>query len=300
MTRKRLWIAAAAGLAAALAAGLAAAASTEDGSVLQACAKLSDGELRLVASPDACRKKEQAVSWSSGGAQGEPGPPGPEGPPGPAGPPGTPGAGLSSLDDLSGLACGTATGETGEVKLETAPDGSVTIRCSAGGGGSESARLVINEIDYDQAGVDHDGFVELFNAGHAAATLDGVAIVLVNGGDSTEYRRVALSGTLEPGAYRVWDTDPQNGSPDGVALVDTAAGVLLDALSYEGPIVDALIGGVTVSLVEGTLLPADVADSNTVEGSLSRIPNGADTDDAAADWLFTTTATRAGENALTP
>jgi large repetitive protein len=40
-----------------------------------------------------------------------------------------------------------------------------------------------------------------------------------------------------------------------------------------------------------------VADSNTVTGSLARIPNGSDTDDAAADWAFTTTVTPGWENA---
>jgi hypothetical protein len=141
--------------------------------------------------------------------------------------------------------------------------------------------------------------VEIVNAGDAPASLDGIAIVLVNGGDSTEYRRLALTGTLAPGAYLTWDTDPQNGVPDGIALVDTTTGVLLDALSYEGPIVAALIDGVTFSLVEGTELPADVADSNTVEGSLSRIPDGADTNDAPADWKFTTTTTHGAANVLT-
>jgi hypothetical protein len=176
----------------------------------------------------------------------------------------------------------------------------VTIRCFGGGGEPAPARLAINEIDYDQAGVDHDGFVEIVNGGDGPASLDGVAIVLVNGGDSTEYRRLGLTGTLAPGGYLLWDTDPQNGPPDGVALVDTSTGALLDALSYEGPIVDALIDGVTLSLVEGTALPADVADSNTLEGSLSRIPDGGDTGDAAADWQFTTTATRGAANVLTP
>ena len=158
--------------------------------------------------------------------------------------------------------------------------------------------MAINEIDYDQAGTDHDGFVEIMNTGDAAATLDGKAIVLVNGGDSTEYRRLELTGTLAPGAYFVWDTDAQNGVPDGVALVDTGTGALLDALSYEGPITAAVIDGMTFSLVEGTLLPVEVADSNTVEGSLSRIPDGHDTNDAASDWKFTTTATRGAANVL--
>jgi hypothetical protein len=158
---------------------------------------------------------------------------------------------------------------------------------------------VINEIDYDQAGTDHDGFVEIANVGDTAATLDGIAIVLVNGGDSTEYRRLALTGTLASGGHFAWDTDPQNGTPDGVALVNTATGTLLDALSYEGEIAAAVIDGVTFNLVEGTVLPAEVADSNTIEGSLSRIPDGQDTNVAAADWKFTTTATRGAANVLT-
>jgi hypothetical protein len=187
------------------------------------------------------------------------------------------------------------------VELATATDGVVTVRCTGGGGGGGgSADLVINEVDYDQAGTDHDGFVEIHNAGDASATLDGLAIVLVNGGDSTEYRRLALTGTLAAGAYLAWDTDLQNGAPDGVALVDANAGVLIDALSYEGAITAATIGGATFNLVEGTALPIEVEDSNTVDGSLSRIPNGQDSNDAAADWRFTTTATRGAANVLTP
>ena len=58
------------------------------------------------------------------------------------------------------------------------------------------------------------------------------------------------------------------------------------------------VDGVTVSLVEGTVLPSTVADSNTVAGSLIRNPDGKDTDDAAADWAFTTTLTRGAANGL--
>ena len=50
----------------------------------------------------------------------------------------------------------------------------------------------------------------------------------------------------------------------------------------------------TFDLVEGTLLPVDVADSNTVDGTLARIPDGADADNAAADWAFTTTPDAGG------
>ncbi len=154
---------------------------------------------------------------------------------------------------------------------------------------------MLNEIDYDQVGADSDGFVEIYNAGGSAADLTGVALVLVDGGTGAEYLRRTLSGTLAAGAYQVVSVDPQNGAPDGVALLG-AGGALLDALSYEGSIESATIGGSTYDLVEGTMLPVSVADSNTVTGSLARIPNGSDTDDAAADWAFTTTVTQGAAN----
>ena len=47
------------------------------------------------------------------------------------------------------------------------------------------------------------------------------------------------------------------------------------------------------------MLAATVADSNTAAGSLSRIPDGADTNDAASDWVFTTTLTRGAANVAT-
>jgi hypothetical protein len=149
---------------------------------------------------------------------------------------------------------------------------------------------VLNEIDYDQVGADSDGFVEVFNAGAGAADLSGVALVLVDGADGLEYLRRPLAGTLGPGEYLVVAADAQNGAPDGVALVDTVSGATLDALSYEGAI---------AALVEGTPLPAEVADSNTVTGSLARIPDGSDTNDAATDWRFTTTVTPGAANVET-
>jgi hypothetical protein len=315
MSARLGWIAATAVISLAAATGLAAAEGGHD--AIEACVNETNGLVRIVESAADCRDHERGTAWSVRGPQGPPGPagpqgepgpagpqgetgtPGPQGEPGPAGPPGEPGVGVSSLDDLAGMACTTVAGATGVVELHTAADGFVTLRCGAQSEPGEG-RLVINEIDYDQVGADHDGFVELYNAGEAPASLDGIAIVLVNGGDSSEYRRLALSGTLAPGDFAVWDTDAQNGSPDGVALVDTSGGVLLDALSYEGPITAASIGGATFDLVEGTMLPADVEDSNAIEGSLSRIPNGNDTGEAAADWRFTTTMTRGAANVLTP
>ena len=183
------------------------------------------------------------------------------------------------------------------ILVQVAGDGTVQLLCRSAPLSEALPKLVLNEIDYDQVGTDAGGFVELYNAGLGTADLGGLALVLVDGADGGEYQRVPLSGAVPPGGYLVVPVDPQNGSPDGVALFDTVTDAMLDALSYEGAIERAFIGLWAYDLVEGTALPADVADSNTVGGSLARIPNGSDADDAAADWRFTTTVTPGAPNA---
>lgn len=301
---------------AALAAGGAGVAASED--VITACQKRGKGFLRVVVDASQCRQNERVVSWNErgpagppgpAGEQGPPGPAGPAGPPGPPGPPGPvgpqgpqgpPGSGISGIADLEGTACTRADGSAGTLAIVTTAANVIELQC-----GRDSppppppptgAGLVVNEIDYDQVGTDSEGFVEVKNIGSAEAVLDGIAIVLVNGGAGTGYRRLALTGTLAAGAHFVWSTEAQNGAPDGVALVDTTTGALLDALSYEGEIRTATIDGRTYDLVEGNALADTVADSNTVDGSLARIPDGQDTTDAAADWAFTTTKTPGAAN----
>ncbi len=208
------------------------------------------------------------------------------------------------MADFAGLACTTFEGASGHVEVDATATDLITLTCDGDDGPpappTGSPRLVINEVDYDQVGVDTGGFVEIANTGSVGASLDGIALVLVNGGDAGEYARKALAGTLAAGAKLVVEVDPQNGAPDGLALLDTTKGLLLDALSYEGAITAATIGGVSFDLVEGTMLPVEVADSNTVDGSLARIPDGSDTNVAAADWSFTTTPTPGGANVKTP
>ncbi|HEY3815770.1 MAG TPA: lamin tail domain-containing protein [Polyangiaceae bacterium] len=187
---------------------------------------------------------------------------------------------------------------------------------------SATAGLMINEIDYDQpgSGADSAEFVEIYNSGAAPVSLTGYSLLLVNGANSAVYQTVPLgpAGTLLSdqylvvGATSVVSSLPantlkidlgavtnyiQNGSPDGVALVDTTHEVLVDALSYEGAITAAVIPGLgTVSLVEGTVLPASVADSNTAAASLCRLPDGTDTNDAANDWKLSGTPTPGAPN----
>jgi len=182
-----------------------------------------------------------------------------------------------------------------------------------------TGHLVINEVNYDDVGADTAEFVELYNASSGPISLTGYSLVLVNGSNNAVYKTVDLSaaGTLDPGQYLVVCSPPvvssvpagqktldlgtdsagviQNGSPDGLAIVSN--GALVDALSYEGAMTAAVVPGVgTVSLVEGTVLPTNVADSNTATGSLCRIPSGTDTNNAATDWKFSTTVTPGAPN----
>jgi hypothetical protein len=280
-TKALALLASAGALAAAVGAALAVSGTAATAAAeIHACRHPNGGWVRIVTGSQTCRTREEAISWSAGGSSGP-----------------------SKLEDLNGIPCTADGGAEGKVQLDSAGDDTVLFRCIAGGSPPPpppDSKLVINEVDYDQVGTDGDGFVEIKNTGTAAASLTGIALVLVDGADGEEYKRTALSGTLAAGGYLVVEGDPQNGAPDGIALVDTASGALLDALSYEGAITSAKIGTQTYNLVEGTVLPATVADSNTVAGTLSRLPDGKDTNNAAADWAFTKTITRGAANVANP
>ena len=90
----------------------------------------------------------------------------------------------------------------------------------------------------------------------------------------------------------------QNGAPDGIALVDASSQIVIDALCYEGAMTAATLTGwpAPISLVEGAFLPTTVADSTTVQQSLARLPNGADSNNAAVDWAITPTITPGAAN----
>jgi Lamin Tail Domain len=294
----------AAAMSVAAGAGLAASAGEEPSTMIHACKHPSGGWLRQVTEAAQCRRRETPVSWNIAGPKGDPGEPGAQGPKGDKGDPGT---AITGLKTLEGLPCVAEDSAAGEIKVTVGAGGDVTLTCEAAPDEpppppppppAGNAKLVINEVDYDQVGADANGFVEIHNAGEATADLSGVDLVAVNGGDGSEYDRVALTGSLASGGYLAVAIELQNGAPDGLALLDGPT--LVDALSYEGAITAATIGGQTYNLVEGTALAATVEDSNTVAGSLIRNPNGKDTNDAASDWAFTTTVTREAANVMTP
>ncbi len=198
------------------------------------------------------------------------------------------------------------------------------------------AKLVINEVDYDQVGGDAVEFVEVFNAGTAPATLASYALVLMNGSNNTEYfgfgsaTRIQLSlavndlGTVQteltpggylviaaasfaglpPGALRILGGATnlvQNGAPDAIAIFNAGAGALTDALSYEGNITAGVISGTAYDFTEGGagLTAAQCggeANDATSTGSLVRRINGRDTQVTSADWAFTATLTPGAAN----
>jgi predicted extracellular nuclease len=102
----------------------------------------------------------------------------------------------------------------------------------------------ISEIHYDNAGGDVDEFVEVqLPPGTSSA---GLSVVLYNGSSTSRstYNTTALPAVTAPAdapAFAVVNPTSgiQNGNPDGVALVDTSTGTVLEFLSYGGSFVAA-------------------------------------------------------------
>ena len=99
----------------------------------------------------------------------------------------------------------------------------------------------INEIHYDNVSTDVGEFFEI--AGPAGLDLAGYSVVAYNGNGGALYDTFNLSGTIPTqsgcfGTIAFFVGQIQNGSPDGLALVDPLNGVV-EFLSYEGTFVAA-------------------------------------------------------------
>ncbi|MGO4890832.1 ExeM/NucH family extracellular endonuclease [Flavobacterium sp. W21_SRS_FM6] len=100
------------------------------------------------------------------------------------------------------------------------------------------ATVFINEIHYDNNGTDVGEAIEI--VGTAGTDLSGMSLVLYNGNNNSVYGTITLSGVIvdqQEGFGALSFGGPsggiQNGSPDGVALVDAENNVI-QFLSYEG------------------------------------------------------------------
>ena len=137
------------------------------------------------------------------------------------------------------------------------------------------AAVFISEIHYDNAGNDAGEAIEVF--GPAGTDLSGWSIVLYNGAGGAVYDTDALSGLIpdEGGGYgTVFLSYPsngiQNGSPDGIALVNGTT--VIQFLSYEGPF--TAVGG-SANGVLSTDIGVSETGSEAVGGSLALAGTGA-------------------------
>jgi hypothetical protein len=119
--------------------------------------------------------------------------------------------------------------------------------------------------------------------------MDGYSVDLINGSNSSSYRTIDLSGfSIDASGYFVMCGDAsqvancdysftttngwfQNGAPEAVALYESSN--LLDSLSYEGEL---------LPFTEGTILA--ISDNNSDITSLSRLPDGLDSNDNLMDF----------------
>ena len=102
----------------------------------------------------------------------------------------------------------------------------------------EPATVFVNELHYDNSGVDENEAVEI--AGPAETDLTGWRLILYNGSGGADYFTQELSGVIpDQGGgfgtilFGLPTANFQNGGPDGLALVD-ADDQVVQLLSYEG------------------------------------------------------------------
>jgi len=108
---------------------------------------------------------------------------------------------------------------------------------------AHAASIFINEIHYDNTSTDEGEAIEI--AGPAGTNLMGWSIILYNGNGGASYGTINLSGIIPDqqnglGTLSFLKAGIQNGSPDGLALVDTMSNAV-QFLSYEGSFV--AVGG---------------------------------------------------------
>ncbi|PIB35181.1 hypothetical protein BFP72_07115 [Reichenbachiella sp. 5M10] len=154
--------------------------------------------------------------------------------------------------------------------------------------------VFVNEIHYDNASSDVDEAIEV--AGTAGTDLSGWSLVLYNGNGGAVYHTAALSGVL-PNQDNGYGTlgfaigGIQNGSPDGVALVDDE-GHVWEFLSYEGAFV--AVGGPADGMMS-TDIGVTETSSTPVGFSLQLI--GAGSESADFEWSTPVAQTQGAVNA---
>lgn len=153
--------------------------------------------------------------------------------------------------------------------------------------------IFINEIHYDNVGTDVEERVEV--AGPAGADLSDWSLVMYNGNGGAPYKTIILSGVLPDqqsgfGTLFFNASGLQNGSPDGIALVNEV-GEVVQFLSYEGTFTAA--GGPADGLLSEDIGVSE-ASGTTAGFSLQLAGEGSDYTDFT--WAQAQTSTWAAVN----
>ena len=146
-------------------------------------------------------------------------------------------AGGIATVSASGVATGVAEGDA--VITATAPNGVAgSMNLHVNPVTTPPSAVHVSEIHYDNAGTDVGEAIEI--EGPVGTDLTGYSVVLYNGDGGAAYGTAPLSGVLaatcaDRGVFVINypANGIQNGSPDGIALVN-GAGTVVEFLSYEG------------------------------------------------------------------
>jgi len=157
----------------------------------------------------------------------------------------------------------------------------------------------INEIHYDNAGVDTGEFIEV--AGAAGLDINGYSVVLYNGNNTSPYNTMFLFGLISNDTgtgfgFTVINypaSGIQNGgpSPDAIALVNPA-GKVIQFLSYEGTFT------ATAGVAQGiTSIDIGVEESGTDPvGQSIQLTGGPGNMYASFSWANAATSTAGAAN----
>jgi endonuclease I len=173
--------------------------------------------------------------------------------------------------------------------------------------------IVINEIDYDDTSTDDQSFIELKNLSGVSINLSTLEVVGLSSGTSTIYLNYRLqSNILSPGEYHVLGTTTessgisssidetmtgvpslQNGPNDGIYIrLFDPSHTIIDSVSYEGD--KAHPAGSPDTGNAGT-------DSGSINfKSLSRTPDGKDTNNNSDDFTLSTSTPGQANTTPTP
>jgi len=141
---------------------------------------------------------------------------------------------LVATVNASGIAMGVAPGTVTITATSGTVSGSATLTITAP---PAAPGVRFTELHYDNVGTDVNEKIEI--EGPAGTLLTGWSIVLYDGTSRTPYSTRSLSGSIPAtcGGRGVvvidYPESIQNGSPDGMALVNAANGIV-EFLSYEG------------------------------------------------------------------